>query len=313
MNLDNENIPDELRLFRKNHYSKNNSIISKIFYLEQSNILKCLACQANKLSFNINNYIEFPLEKVRQYLTKEKVGNFLYVTLENCFEYNEREKKLFGDNQIFCESCKRNSDALSYDRLYNCPEVLTIILNRGEGLEFDVQFKFPMHINLEKYVKDKNCHTNYELIGLIVHLGENEMTAHFIAYCKSPMDNNWYCYNDTKVDKCKDPENEINSHGTPYALFYQTFKEEVPEDSINNESEIFVLYFTYYEKEGYIELHEDMIFENAINKIYEKYNWLPKTGVGFYLQRDDEMIELDQSKTILQNGLKYGEKIIILN
>ena len=39
---------------------------------------------------------------------------------------------------------------------------------------------------------------------------------------------------------------------------------------------------------------------------------MPKTGVGFYIQRGDEnMIEIDQYKTIRENGLKYGEKIII--
>ena len=318
------NIPEELRLFRESYYSKNNSIISKIFYSEQSSNLKCCSCGVNKLSFNIISFLIFPLEKVRQHLIKVKNGNLKYVTLEDCFAQNENNEKLDGQNQIFCNSCHKSSDAVSYNRLYNCPEVLTIILNRGKGLEFDVEFKFPMYINIEKYVEDKNCNTNYELIGLITHLGESGMSGHFIAYCKSPVDNNWYCYNDAQVTKCVDPENEINSCGIPYVLFYQkknisfpeTTPEKTPEDGLkdntNNKNSQSVLYFIYNEKEGYIELNEDDLFDNVINRINIKYNWVPKTGVGFYIQRGDEnMIEIEQYKTIRENGLKYGEKIII--
>jgi len=293
------NIPEELKLFRESYYAKNNSIISKIFYSEQSSNLKCCSCYSNNISFNIISFLIFHLEKVIQQLIKQKKENLIYVTLEDCFEQNENKEKLFGPNQIFCNNCHRASDAESYNRLYNCPEVLTIILNRGKGLEFDVEFKFPMYINIEKYVEDKNCNTNYELIGLITHLGESGMSRHFIAYCKSPVNNNWYCYNDSQVTKCIDPENEINSCGIPYVLFYQ---------KVNTG---FVLYFTYEGKEGYIELNGDDLFQNVINKIYTKYEWVPRTGVEFLLQRNNDMAKIERYQTISQNGLKYGEKIII--
>ena len=315
------NIPEELKLFRESYYAKNNSIISKIFYSEQSSNLKCSSCGVNKLSFNIISFLIFPLEKVRQQLIKQKNGNLIYVTLEDCFEQNENKEKLFGANQIFCNSCHRSSDAVSYNRLYNCPEVLTIILNRGKGLEFDVEFKFPMYINIQKYVEEKNSNTNYELIGLITHLGESGMSGHFIAYCKSPVNNNWYCFNDSQVTKCVNPENEINSCGIPYVLFYQKVNlsipitydktpEDVVKDNTNNKKG-FVLYFTYEGKEGYIELNGDDLFQNVINKIYTKYEWVPRTGVEFLLQRNNDMAKIERYQTISQNGLKYGEKIII--
>jgi uncharacterized UBP type Zn finger protein len=314
------NIPKELRIFRESYYSKNYSIISKIFYSEQSSNLKCCSCKVNKLSFNIISFLIFPLEKVRQHLIKVKNGDLQYVTLEDCFEQNENKEMLCRQNQIFCNNCHKSSDAVSYNRLYNCPEVLTIILNRGKGLEFDVQFKYPLYLNIEKYVEDKNCNTNYELIGLITHLGESGMSGHFIAYCKSPVDYNWYCYNDAQVTKCE--ENEINSCGIPYVLFYQKkntsfpeitpekIPEDGPKDNTNNRDG-FILYFTYEGKEGYIELNEDDLFDNVINKIYIKYDWVPKTGVNFILQRGDNMTEIEKYKTIRENGLKYGEKIII--
>ena len=302
-NLSSPNIPKELRLFRENYYSKNNSIITKIFHLEQSSNLKCFLCKANKLSFTTTSFLIFPLEKVRQHLEKVKYGNFEYVTLEDCFEQNENQEKLTGENQTFCNNCHRKSDFISYNRLYNCPEILTIILNRGKDLKYDISFKFSMYINIRNYVEDKNCNTNYELIGLIAHLGENEMNGHFISYCKSPVDNNWYFYNDTQVNKCVEPENEIKSCGIPYALFYQKQKDSSP---------IIVLYFSYEDREEYIELNGDILFEDVIIKIYEKHNWLPQIEIRFYIQKGSQMTEIDKNKTISQNGLKNGDKIILL-
>ena len=42
VNLNDANIPNDLRELRKNYYPKNKSIISKLFYSEQKNNLKCL-------------------------------------------------------------------------------------------------------------------------------------------------------------------------------------------------------------------------------------------------------------------------------
>ena len=45
------------------------------------------------------------------------------------------------------------------------------------------------------------------------------------------------------------------------------------------------------------------------------YNWVARTGVCFYKQRGEGegeyMFEIEKYKTISENGLKYGEKIII--
>ena len=63
--LNNKNLPEELKLFRQNYYSQNNSIMTQIFYSEQSSNLKCCSCDVNKISFNIINFLIFPLEKIK--------------------------------------------------------------------------------------------------------------------------------------------------------------------------------------------------------------------------------------------------------
>ena len=224
-NLNNLNIPNELKTFRQEYYSQNNSIILKIFYFEKNSNISCLSCNFVNSSYNIVNFLVFPLEKVRLYLINKKTEGFINVTLEDCFEQYESQELLNGQNTIFCNKCRKTSDALSYNKINTSPEVLTIILNRGKGLEFnDIEFIFPLTLNISRFVKDTNCDTNYELIGCITHLGQNNMGGHFIAYCKSPVDKMWYCYNDAFVNPAKDVENEINSRGIPYVLFYQRTK-----------------------------------------------------------------------------------------
>ena len=309
--LDNLNIPQELKIFRQNYFSNNNSIITKIFYSEQSSNIKCCNCNINKISFNIISFLIFPLEKVRLFLEKKKYGNFQYVSLEDCFEQNEENENLNGQNQIYCNNCGRNADAISYNKLYTCPEILTIILNRGKGLEFDVEFQFPMYLNIDKYVTDKSNNTNYELIGVITHLGESGMSGHFIAYCKSPVDKNWYIYNDAIVQRCVNPENEIKSCGIPYVLYYQKYKSSKLQESSKKNTNEFKLEFMYNDYSGFVEINKNISMKEVIQLLYKKCSWVPKQGVGFYVMKNDNMIEIQYNKTFSENNLTIGDKIII--
>ena len=122
----------ELQLFRNNYYSQNSSFLLDTFYFEQQSDLKCLNCKNNKVSYNITNIFIFPLEKVREYLEKKCKNGFWSVTLENCFENYQEEELLNGANQIYCNNCKIMSDATTGNKLFTCPQVMTIILNRGK-------------------------------------------------------------------------------------------------------------------------------------------------------------------------------------
>ena len=324
-NINNQNIPEELKLFLKNYYSAYNSIITKIFYSIQSSNLLCCSCNKNKISYNIINCLIFPLEKIRLYLEKKKQNGFQYVTLEDCFEQNELKELLTGQNQIYCNNCRKHSNAFSFNKLYNCPEVLTIILNRGK--EFTVEFKFPLFFNIQKYLIDQSCNANFELIGVLTHLDFSGMNGHFIAYCKSPVDKQWYRYNDVEVSKCFDVENEIKSNGIPYILYYQRYqinenliapytkKKSKPVYNFNiNNKNIFVLYFKCGEKVGYIELtgnELNELFYEIANKIKKKYNYLPQEA-NFYLMKNNNMINIDMNKGLKENNIKNGDKIWIV-
>ena len=232
INKINQNLPTnnynnntELQLFRKNYYTKNSSFLIKTFYFEQQSDLKCLFCQFAKSSYNITNILIFPLEKVREYLVKKNPKGFCSVTLENCFENYQESEILSGMNQIYCNNCRRQANACTRNSMFTSPEVLTIILNRGKGLEFQVEFEYPLILNLDKFVHDKSLNNRYELIAVLTHIGPSGMAGHFIAFCKSPVDDKWYCYNDADVQEVIDPRqnNDDQIEGIPYVLFYQRY------------------------------------------------------------------------------------------
>ena len=328
------NIPNELVAFRQNYYSQNYSIISKLFYYEQSSVMKCKNCGFETLNFNIMNCLIFPLEKVRLYLAKQKGNSLFQVTLDDCFKQNEDAEILSGANQIYCNNCHQNSDGLSYNKLYNSPEILTIILNRGKGLQFDVNFKFPMNISIKNYVMDKSCYSNYELFGVLTHLGGNGMDGHFIAYCKSPVDHNWYFYNDAIVKKCdENVENDMHSKGIPYILFYQKRKgpnkmennniniennynnalsQNYPTNSTNQGKKC--IYIKYGFKEVYYEYDND--YKNlgeVFNELCQKYGWNQSEVDYLSLYIDEnQMIPLDNGKSLSENGIQDGDKILVV-
>ena len=72
------------------------------------------------------------------------------------------------------------------------------------------------------FVQQKDCpQLIYNLYGVITHIGQSGANAHFVASCKSPIDNKWYRYNDAFVNPITDLKKEVIDYGTPYILFYQ--------------------------------------------------------------------------------------------
>ena len=331
-----------LQLFRKNYYSLNSSFLIDTFYFEQQSDLKCLSCKFNKASYNIANILIFPLEKVREFVAKKSPDGFISVTLENCFENYQEVEILSGQNQIFCNNCKRMSNASTGNKMFTSPEVMTIILNRGKGLEFQVEFEYPLFLNIDKYVIDKsqNNNNNYELICVLTHLGPSGMSGHFIAFCKSPNDGKWYCYNDATVTEIDNPtENDDGEfESVPYVLFYQRCSQDkilnnnnsnirrnrkknstkynynnIESSGINiiNNNDIITLYFSYKTKEFYLDVDKNEIISNLIKKLNKKYN-IPK-NVTFYKQAGDNLLEIKSSKTVKDNNLKNENKIVVLD
>ena len=139
------------------------------------------------------------------------------LTLDECFEHNRNAENLTGENQIYCNKCRCNTNAVMYDEIHKAPNVLIIILNRGKGNIFECDLDFPHAIDLSKYITNPESPKSYELIGVISHLGQSSLEGHFIAYCKH-FDDSWYIFNDSIV---KQIDEKKDFKGIPYILFYK--------------------------------------------------------------------------------------------
>ena len=222
------------------------SIFSDVFFGFNETTNVCLNCKNNYGSkgqafpicynYGIFNCIIFPLEEVKNMKNKfmqmmqNNMGfnnNFIFnmnnrVNLYECFIYNEKTDKFTGENQNYCNICRKMADSDYTSRIYISPNVLILILNRGKGNMYNVKCDFALNIDITNFVilKDRPKVT-YNLYGVITHIGESGPNAHFVASCKSPVNGLWYRFNDGLVYQINDFQKEVHDFWNPYILFYQ--------------------------------------------------------------------------------------------
>ena len=216
-----------------NDFKKECSIISDTFFGFNETTNECLNCKniynmnglSNPICYNygIFNCIIFPLEEVKN-LKNINIQNNLNntVTIYDCFYYNQKSEMFTGENRNYCNICKQLYDSIYKTNLFIGPNNLILILNRGKGNIFDVKLEFSEIIDISQFIMQKDRpQIFYSLYGVITHIGQSGPNAHFVASCKSAIDNKWYRFNDAFVNPIANIQKEIIEFGTPYILFYQ--------------------------------------------------------------------------------------------
>ena len=222
--------------FSKDFQKKFNSLASQLFYAFNYNITQCTECGIQLYNYQIYFFIIFPLEEVRKFVSEnnnnlmminqinqinQSQQNQNVVDIYQCFEFDRRICFMSGDNAMFCNNCQKSTNCNICTNLVYGPNILILILNRGKGKQFDVKLNFVEELDLTSYIEFKNTGVKYKLIGVITHLGESGMSGHFIAFCKDPLNFNWYKFNDAIVSPVSDFKKEVIDFGMPYLLFYQ--------------------------------------------------------------------------------------------
>ena len=249
-----------LNYFKESYYRENKSIISDLFYGINGTIYQCSKCHTKKFNYQIVFFYIFPLEEVRKFKIQNlqemqmnkiqqmqiqmqmgqnmgymnnmnimllcqpyfsDIQNINSVTLKDCFDYNQKIEIMSGTNSMYCNICKNQETAFYQTYIVNSPEIIIIILNRGKGIEFNVKLEFSELLNIKNYLKSSDSPYNYKLIGVVTHLGESGASGHFIAYCKSPIDDKWYNYNDDLCFLVTNFKEQVIDYAMPYILFYQ--------------------------------------------------------------------------------------------
>ena len=190
----------------------NYSIISDLFYGTYENVTKCLKC--NSIIYNFQKF-EFLSFGVSKYDGKE-------FNIMNGFDDYTKIDKLTGDNQYYCNNCKKLCDAEIRTQLIWPPKHLLINVDYGKNKKYmPSSVKFDEEINITKYINfDFKKQIKYRILGVCSHLGDSGLSGHYIAFCKNLKNGKWYKFNDSIVSECSN-HYEIMNCGTPYLLLYE--------------------------------------------------------------------------------------------
>ena len=234
-NLDQAQLNEEMMktIFFKDFTKNYRSIISDNFYFTMETKVKCLGCNLIKYNFQVNPFIEFPLEEVNKYLYSQGRlmslvnldGSNPDVNIYNCFEYYNKIDLMSGENKMYCNNCQKCWDSYYQNILYILPKYLIINLNRGKNAAYQCKVLFPEQLDITNYVTYKDMNTKFELYAVICHIGPSSMSGHFVAYCRNRMDQKWYLYNDAIVTLCQQPNEYQNK--MPYILFYRSLNNKI--------------------------------------------------------------------------------------
>ena len=218
-----------------NKLKEESSIISDLFFGLKETSNECLNCRNNYNSNGLlNNSIcynyemfdclIFPLEEIKNikdnYMrnNNNQINNN-YITLNDCFSYNQRLEYYIGDNKNYCNACKQLSECCYNNKIFFSPKILILIMKRDQENEYNLNFEETLDITDFVYSKDVPI-LKYALYGVISD-NRKEIIPHFVSSCKSPIDNKWYRYDDIEVTSITNVEKDVIQYGNPYILFYK--------------------------------------------------------------------------------------------
>ncbi len=186
--MDESNFDAAQRVFMQEFSRTFRSFISDVYYATWFTINECLGCHNKQFRFETYFFLTFPLEEVRKfrdrYIQNSNNAN-MQVTLDDCFAYNASYSLFAGANNMYCNKCNSQQDAIWSTKLFTVPKTLILLLNRGKGIQFKVKLEFTEY--LDQYTIDSNLHPNVKWIykrlsSVVTHLGENGGGGHFIAH-----------------------------------------------------------------------------------------------------------------------------------
>ena len=236
---------DPLSSFISYFTSNYRSVISDLFNWMNQVKRICSNCKGQIISYQTFPYLILDLEKTRKNVFNNSHKSTIFdnrngnntelfnnwfnsyydkkenipIDLIDCINYYSTKQNKF---EITCPLCNQYCSQISINRIFSSPNIFIFILNRGKNNIFSVKMNYPPTLELSEYIESNKCPNTYELIGVITHLGVSGPGGHFIAFCKSPIDEKWYRYNDDKVTEAD--KFNIYNEGVAYILFYRKKK-----------------------------------------------------------------------------------------
>ena len=163
------------------------------FEIKETECSKCGRKSYNFYTFNI-----FELDILSTYEFRK---NHNSLTLFDCLDYFKASKP----QNLFCKICNQYTQMSNTSKIYSSPPYFIFSLDRkniDENLK-KISFFIQEEININGYLENKTSYKDYRLSGITYFSLKEEK---YLSFCKSPVDQKWYEYNDEIV-----LEKEINS------------------------------------------------------------------------------------------------------
>ena len=201
----------------QNFCNNHNSIIYDLLNWFEFKEIKCNIC--NNIIYHLYSFNTFELDILGTYNNKNNT-----LTINDCLNYHSFPKQ----QNIFCKSCNSYTQMWNKSNIYCCPNTFIFSLDRKNLEQTLVQIPFFIQekINLSQYVENPSSPKNYQLAGIVSYDLNRQK---YITFCMSPVDKQWYLYNDEEVEQCQ-LENILHSHNNnnnqyvPCLLLYNSIK-----------------------------------------------------------------------------------------
>jgi ubiquitin C-terminal hydrolase len=207
--------------FWRSYVSKSHSIITDLFTGLFYSKIVCKECGLVSGSFEPFTTLSVPTKEDGETSIDESIREFI------------KEEILSGDNQYFCDHCKKKVDATKKMCIWEPPNILIVHLKRFKNDRYgstktSSKVIFPTdNLDIQSYLSDLHNvkNTTYKLTSISEHRGTCNF-GHYVAYCQNSINNKWYEFNDDSVYHVPDDElaKEIVTKNAYILLYTRIFE-----------------------------------------------------------------------------------------
>jgi ubiquitin C-terminal hydrolase len=202
---------------RLNDYTKsNNSIIANNFHWFEIKTRYCGSCNTNFYEFKDFETLELDISEAYKQFKQP-------FTLLQCLTFQSKKYQ-----NSFCQKCGTYTQNQILSNIYSSPIHFIFSLNRGNLDQnlLNINFIIEENIDISQFLENKRSYSKYSLCG-IVSISRKENNK-YVCFGKSPVDKQWYLYNDEIVTDTNINYiiNSNNNHEyIPCILLYQFIKQ----------------------------------------------------------------------------------------
>ena len=188
--------------------------INDLFYVCFIHEKKCTNCQYISYYFDETTGLKLNFENINY---KKNID------LDTLIKDNFK-KPIIIKSSFLCQNCKKCYYIEEITRIAKLPKILIISLqktNDENTKKIPWQVNYGNKLTLEDIVDFGLCKKNiglYQLFAINNHLGYSPRSGHYFSMIKlEKLNNYWFSFNDTSVDRINNPSPDLNN----YVLFYK--------------------------------------------------------------------------------------------